>query len=585
MTVRPALTFADPEGPALILDAPGAQAFAVDRETRTIRGLLVPYGRPAFSRGDMYQFAQGTITWTDPSRVKLWVMHDPTRAVGFASELDDRKDGLYGAFKVARGAAGDEALTMAEDKVWDGFSIGLGLGGQFQAKDGVQHSVAVPLLETSLTPAPSFDDARVHSVAASAVGNLTGRNTMKCDKCGKVHPDGVTTCGQEFDQTADQGQAPAAGGLQFDALADAVAKGMAQGLEALRNPQGTPGGPEVVSPGNGQTFHVAEAPPYRFDGVPGDHGFLEDIKSAHFSQDTEAKARLDKFLGEAFAVTTGNTAALNPTQNRPELYVPQLSYSTPLWDLVSKGSIDSKTAFTVPKFTSASGLVGDHTEGVEPTPGTFVAGSQTVTPTALSGKIEVNREVWDQGGSPQADGIIWAEMQNAWAEAREAKIAAALQAVATAELNLGSAVDSALSAALTNYFAGLQFVRGGNRFTAFAADDSLFLPLVAAKDGSNRPLFPVLAPTNAQGETAGAFDSVMIGAQRVRAAWALANLGAASRSFNFVPSSVWAWASAPQRFEFQYQVKSIDLAIWGYMGTAVLRESDVKPIDYDVADA
>jgi hypothetical protein len=39
-------------------------------------------------------------------------------------------------------------------------------------------------------------------------------------------------------------------------------------------------------------------------------------------------------------------------------------------------------------------------------------------------------------------------------------------------------------------------------------------------------------------------------------------------------------ASAPKRFTFEYQVKSIDMAVWGYSATAVLRDTDVKRIDY-----
>jgi hypothetical protein len=104
--------------------------------------------------------------------------------------------------------------------------------------------------------------------------------------------------------------------------------------------------------------------------------------------------------------------------------VPNLQYTRPLWELVSTGTIDDKTPFTVPKFSSASGLVGDHTEGTEPTPGAFAATGPDDHPGAMSGKIEINREVWDQGGSPQADGIIWGEMLNGWYEAIEAKIAA-----------------------------------------------------------------------------------------------------------------------------------------------------------------
>jgi hypothetical protein len=336
-----------------------------------------------------------------------------------------------------------------------------------------------------------------------------------------------------------------------------------------------------VSPAG--TVQVTEPSPYRFDGARGEHSFSQDIRDAYMSGDQEARQRLDTFMEEAFAVTVANASALNPAQNRPDLYVPNLTFTRPLWDLVSTGTLTDQTPFTIPKFSSASGLVGTHTPGVEPTPGAFAATPQTITPGPKSGKIEILREVWDQGGSPQADGIIWSEMQNGWYEAIEAAIAAQLAATPTAELNLAGAVDSALEAALTSYYAGLQFVRGGNRFTATAADAKLFPALIAAKDTAGRKLFPVLGPTNASGQTTGAFDGVAIGNQKVAAAWALAQ-GANTRSYNFVPSSVWCWASAPKKFTFEYQVKSVDMAIWGYVATATTRDSDVKPIDYDTAD-
>ncbi len=182
------------------------------------------------------------------------------------------------------------------------------------------------------------------------------------------------------------------------------------------------------------------------------------------------------------------------------------------------------------------------------------------------------------------DTIIWGDMLNAYYEAIEAKIAAALPAVGTAELNLASAVDAPLVDAMVNYYAGLQFVRGGNRYTSLVVDGSLFPALVNAKDTTGRKLLPVLGATNAQGTTSGAFDRVQIGNQTARAAWALGT-GNTARSFSFVPSSVWCWASAPKKFLFEYQVKSVDMAIWGYSATAVLRDSDVKPIDYTTADA
>lgn len=544
-----------PTVPLTRFDSPVSAAFEVDEERRTIRGLAVPYGVPAESGGKRWQFSKGTLSYTEPSRVKVLIGHDFDRAVGVSTSFNDTDDGLFITARIAKGAAGDEALSMAAEGVWDGLSIGLGNGGRFRLRDGVNHAVTVPLQEVSITPMPAFESARIQSVAASH--DVTKENAMQENETVEVE---------------------AGNGPDFSQITDAIKAGFAD-LNAF--------GPREVVPATSTQFAVTEELPYRFDGVGGKFGFIEDMHAAQ-QGDSEARQRLavfgEEFAQVMFAVTTGNVSTLNPTQNRPELYVPNLTYSRPLWESVSTGVVNDKTPFTVPKFSSATGLVGAHTEGTEPTPGAFTATSQTITPSALSGKVEINREVLDAGGSPQADSIIWGEMVNAYYEAIEARIATALAAVPTAELNLASATNATLVDALTNYYAGLQFVRGGNRFTGLALDGMLFPALVNAADTTGRKLLPVFGPNNAQGQVSGAFDRVQIGNQTGRAAWALGATNA-SKSYSFVPSSVWAWASAPKKFVFEYQVKSVDLAIWGYAATAVLRDSDVKPIDYTTADA
>ncbi|MFT4010874.1 MAG: HK97 family phage prohead protease [Nocardioidaceae bacterium] len=536
-------------------DSPVTAAFEVDEAKRTIKGLAVPYGVAGSSRGQMWQFSKGALAIpSDPSRVKILIGHDFTRAVGVATSFEDTDQGLYVTARIARGAAGDEALSMAAEGVWDGLSIGLGEGIKATRRGGVNHATAAPMREISITPMPSFESARITSVAASAAQEGT---TMTTDTAEVTTPEGV----------------------DFSALTTTLKDAIAEGFSSIQLP-----GREVVSAAAGGAVVTREELPYRFDGGRAEHSFSQDIKDAYFSHDAEAMGRLNGFLEEAFAVTTGNTTALNPTQNRPELYVPNLQYSRPLWDAVTTGTVDDVTPFTVPKFSSAAGLVGDHTQGTEPTPGTFTATAQTITPSAMSGKIEINREVWDAGGTPQADQIIWNEMVGGYFEAIETKIATALNAITTTELNLASAVDGALVDALTAYFAGLQFERGGNRFTGFVADGMLFPALVAAKDDAGRNLLPVVGPANAEGTVSGGFDTVQLGNQAIRAAWALGATNA-SNSYSFVPSSVYCWASAPKKFTFEYQVKSIDMAIWGYAATAITRDSDVKPIDYTTADA
>lgn len=534
---------------------PAGTVFAVDRETRTIRGLAVPFGVEGKKGGRRWTFSRGTVRpYGDSlSSVKLWANHDQSQAIGVLTEARDTDEGFEVAFKVARGEAGDHALTMAEDGVWDGLSIGPHETARFRLVDDVHHASDVPIHEISLTPAPVFGGARVRSVTFAIE--------------------------QEHQMTDAQTETTEVQGVDFSALTEALSTGITQGFASITpEPQR-----ETISATDG--LEVAEPSPYRFDGMPAEHSFSMDLRLSQ-GGDAAARARLDAFTEElaTFAVTTTNTATLNPTRNRPDLYVPNLQYSRPLWEMVTTGTLTDITAFTIPKFSSASGLVDDHTEGVEPTPGSFAATVQTVTPTAKSGKIEINREVWDQAGNPRADAIIWAEMLGGWYEALEATIAAALAGVGTAELNLAGATDEALVQALTGYFAGLQFVRGGNRFTAFAADGTLFPALVNATGTDGRPLLPVLGATNTQGTTGGGFDRVQVGSQTIRAAWALGT-GVDKKSYSFVPSSVWAWASTPRRFDFEYQVKSVDMAIWGYAAAAVTRDSDVKPVDYTTADA
>ena len=554
----------------------GGEVFSVDREARVIRGRAMPYGVVGVKAGMKFQFARGTIRWADPKRVKMYVQHDASQAVGYMLELSESDDGLDYAAKIARGPEGDRALSMAEDGVWDGASIGPHEGVKFALRDGVYHAVDYPLREISLTPQPVFDTARVTAVSMS---HLQEGNTMKCTKCGA--PTHVGACDPTtlaaFEASNSGAEAPS---FDLTAIGEAVSGAIRDGFANVTFPQR-----EVVDPATA-SFEVREPSPYRFDGLPGAHSFSDDLRAYASGHDAEARQRIDTFMQEAwesqFAVTTTNTAALNPTKDRPDLWVPNLTFTRPLWDLVTTGALDDDVPFTIPKFNSATGLVGAHTEGVEPTPGAFTATKQTITPGHMSGKVEIVREVWERPGNNKADAIIWGEMMNGYFEAIEAQIAAALNAI-PGEINLASAVDAALVTALTNVLVDLQFVRGGNRYTALALDGMLGKALVNAKATDGRNLLPVLGPTNANGQVEPGFDGVQLGNLRGRFAWALGATNA-SKSHLFVPSSVYAWASAPKRFTFEYRVAAVDLAVWGTSAVAITRDSDVKPIDYTTAD-
>ena len=577
--------------------------FSVDQERRTISGLAVPYGVTARKNGRTYQFARGSLRLpADPSRIKLHIQHDRSQAVGKATILDDRPDGLYVTFQIARGPEGDRALMLAADGVYDGLSIGLRSDARFSLVGDVHHSgQGNDLAEISLTPDPAFDSARVSAVLAEAD---SGRNEMHPEGC---HCQECALPNSTTRYVAPQPPAaPAAPAPQFDmgALVAALGQHFAPAQPPAPAPAG--GGPEVINPADGAAgsgAQVAEPEPYRFDRsgalVAGTHDFARDLRDS-FRGDAAAHERAMGFIQAhafnapatdmpdgpvQFAVQTGDVSSLVgvPVQ-RPDLYVDQRQFRYPLWEAVRKGTLDEITPIVVPKWSSHGGLVAAHTQDVNPTPGTFVATSETVTPGAVSGRVEITREVWDQGG-PAASALIWAKMVQSYNEALEASVVTELdgEGGVTAITLTPGLTGQAQGAALGGHFADLQFVRGGFDFSTLALQQDLYKLLAGAIDTTNRPLFPIYGPTNANGTVAPRFAKLNIHGVDGFPEWALAAGGqvAPANSYLLDPASVFAVASVPQRLEFQYQVKSVELAIWGYRVVEVIDVPGIRKIIWD----
>jgi hypothetical protein len=231
--------------------------------------------------------------------------------------------------------------------------------------------------------------------------------------------------------------------------------------------------------------------------------------------------------------------------------------------------------------------VAAHVENTEPTPGVFTATAQTITPSAVSGKVEISREAWDQGGNPQLSGLIWRQMTRAWFEALEASAVALLEASAPTTLTIATvaAADAVLEGQLTALLAPLQYVRGGFRMRDFFIQVDLYKSLIAAKDSSGRKLFPVLGAQNATGTTSDFFSAIMVAGLVGRPAWALAASGiVAANSFLFDRGDVSGWATAPMRLTFDnIAVAKVHVGIWGYKALAITDLTGVRKVSYDPA--
>jgi hypothetical protein len=359
-------------------------------------------------------------------------------------------------------------------------------------------------------------------------------------------------------------------------------------------------GPGQTGPGWTSAV-VREPEPYRisFDRRTGDaimqrgsHDFSGDMITALRDNDKAAADRslafVQKRMAAQFNIATTDVDETNPTRQRPDMYVDQREYKYPIWSAINKGSLTDITPFTFPKFNSASGLVGAHTPGTEPSTGSFTTTGQTVTPTGYSGKARINREVWDQGGNPQTSTLIWNQIVRGVNEALEAAAVTELNAgsfTAIATLTAGNAdTGQTLAAELGAGMAKLQFARGGFAFTDTFGQADLYLAIAAALADDGRPMFPMVGPTNVNGTAQSRFGRIDMNGMPIDPAWALAAAGqsAATKSYMLDRQSVHGWASPPLKLTLdQIAVAYVDLGVWGYQATAVSDVNGVRTITWD----
>ncbi|MET9303202.1 phage portal protein [Micromonospora aurantiaca] len=643
---RPAaVTFADEQGPAMTFDVAdfgAVEPATVDVERRTITGLAVPYNKIASKYGMRFRFLPGSLEYDAKNLSRIKHLKDHYTPIGVHTSVDETRRGPIVKLKVLDGPEGspakierDQLLYDAQHGLYDGLSIGVDFSMdpesgdvEWNEKDQVYDVKRATWRETSSTPMPAFDDARVTKVAASRTAQR-GRSGMPDEQesqetqttppvTGGVNLNedqltallarpGAIQALVAAQQTRREPERPAApeGGLvlsaeQVDGLIRNGQLGALLGVPQLtpapRGEQEPERRPTVDATRRTVAASVSEEQPYRFDRegnlTRGKFDFSTDLISgsrgdvAAMDRATQfMRSQFDKDMTARFDTDRADVTALNPNRQRPDMYVDQRSYRYPVWEAINKGTLADSTPFVLPKFNSASGLVANHTEGTEPTAGTYTATSQTITPSAVSGIVNVTREAWEQGGNPQLSGIIWRQMVKAWYEALEAAAVAVLDAATPTAIALtagGGTTGQTLAAELEAAMAALQFVRGGFSMDTGFAQIDLYKALVAAKDGDGRPLYPVLGPANANGSTSSRFGAVDVGGTMFWPAWALAASGSvAASSYLFDRESVHGWASAPQRLQFEYRVAYVDVAIWGYKATAITDISGVREITYD----
>ena len=583
-----------------------AASFKVEPATRTITGLALPWGDVATDSMAMaaWTFEPGSLHWSAVPRVKLNLDHDRGQTIGRGITLTATQDGLVASMKVARTPEGDRALTLAEDGVYDGFSVELtwedGDSWEEDPDTGVRHVTRATLRAMALTAQPAFDNARVTSVAASR--NTQGKApTMAVDTTKK--PEAVAGDGTGTDMAAFGAIVEKMGEQNreaFELMGEKFADSLKAAFQVMDDPDGN-NGRESVRAARWEV--TREAPVYSLDGAG--HSMVRDAWYAARERDDDAIGRLRKFRQQSDEVaklaaaqvaaasfttsTTGNTGQIIPPGYRPDLYVPQLQKSRPLVSLASQGTIANATPFTVPVFTSVTTGTADHVEGTNPSDGTLTFGTKTVTPGGISGRMVLTREIVDSS-NPAIDQIALAAMRESYANQTEGKVYTLLNGSSGAGGTITSGLVPSGAQASTYVgttgtppalIAGLRKELARYPFNRFAFPDGAALGqnaaqiLAGAVDSTGRPMFPWVS-------LGGAMNAAGVGSQGgwsvdnviLQPAWAMTGTAAGdSQIFIINSSDLWVWESPTLSFRFEEKSGPalIELALFGYFGTHLLR--------------
>ena len=140
---------------------------------RTVYGIAVPFDREATVNDGFgsYRevFRRGSFAKTikeNGKRVKFLANHNRANPIGKAINLREDASGLYGEFRVSATRAGDEALELFRDGVYDSFSIGFAKvpGKDREHKNGLVERLEVKLREVSGLAFPAYEGALVGGV-------------------------------------------------------------------------------------------------------------------------------------------------------------------------------------------------------------------------------------------------------------------------------------------------------------------------------------------------------------------------------------------------------------------------------------
>jgi HK97 family phage major capsid protein len=421
------------------------QVLAASVETRTIRGLVVPFGVSGNTSAGPVRFEFGAFGDIDPSQIILNSEHDRTRPIGrgIGDSLEVSPAGISMAFKIAPTNAGDDALVEAAEGLRPAFSIEARVN-EYTVDKGVM-VVSSSLLEAvAHVTNPAFKDAQIASVAATEADNEIAPETTEAETPAEENPQ---------ETQVEETTAPVADEVTAAAVVHAAAP------VAYVKPR---------SPINSQASYLEHS----IKAKMGNHDSAQYVMAADDSFSTNPAFTPVQYVNSVIDTSIGSRPAIDAIGSRA---------------ITASGMVISH-----PKITT-SGTVADTNEGAAPSETGIVSSYVNLDVNKFAGMQRYSVELLERS-SPDFFQAMVDNMTRAYNKATDAAVIAALTAGGTQATAV--AADSAGIISYVSKEAPAAYLATGELPSAYIAGTSQWSLLLGATDTTGRPIYNAYNPQN-----------------------------------------------------------------------------------------
>jgi HK97 family phage major capsid protein len=498
------------------------QILAADTVTRTISGMVVPFGPSGNTSAGPVRFEFGAFGEIDASQIVLNMEHDRTRPLGrgIAGSEKITPAGVSMAFKIAQTNAGNDALVEASEGLRPAFSIEANVN-EYTIEKGVMVVSSASLEAVAHVTNPAFKDAQISQVAASDSVDETTEAEIPVEE-------------EPLGETVEETTAPVAEEVTATAVVTAAAP------VAYTQPR---------SPITNQVTYLEHS----IKAKMGNHDSAQYVMAADDSFSTNP--------------------AFKPTQYSSTV-VDTLIGSRPAIDAIGTRALpNAGMTIAHPKITT-SGTVAATAEGDAPSETGIVSSYVNLSVSKYAGLQRASVELLERS-DPSFISAMYDNMVRAYNKATDAAVIAALTSGGTQASTTAASSDGIISFVSTE--APAAYLATGELASAYIAGTSQWSLLLGAKDSGGRPIYNAANPQNAAGQSAPtSLRGNVLGLDLYVDPNAVATTIDES-AFIVVPSSVAIYESPILRMSTNITTSGeIETMLYGYMAAGVLVAGGVR---------